>query len=521
MNRESDQFEIDVCESQFDIQCYIEELNKRKIYLDPSINLVKHYCDHGWTLYLNPCRWFSTEFYLKEYIDVVDAKMNPFYHFLVSGEKEGRIPNAYVNKYDSVISILKSQTSLEDEAKTWIKDRKEIIPLTVQKISDTLNFKNAILSISHDFYMKNPGGVQLCIKNEMNLAVKKSIKYIHIFPFQPLPGLNLTNNAGFLIGLSIDGQFLGYAQIRDFFNTLSSKIELNFIVAHSVLGFNLANLGLLIKRTKFEKFFYWAHDYFPFCASWTLMRNKLVFCESPEITSQACSLCYYGKTRSPHLQQFKLFFSYLNVEFIFPSKNVSDNYQLFNKKIGFKITQEHILPHMKMKNLSFIKRKKFKKIKIGFLGHHAYHKGWEEFMIIFYNKSLSKKIDFFHLASNQSSIGLGLNFINVNTTENGLNSMSDAIKENSLDFCFLWPHWPETFGITAIEAVKGGARIITNKKSGNIYETVKLYDVGHSFDNIEELIHWLNLICDTDSEWDKLDFVDLSDLIQSDLTFSI
>lgn len=107
MIKDVDQFEIEVCNSQFDIQCYLEELKRHKINLSPDDDLVKHYCEFGWALYLNPCRWFSTEFYLKEYVDVVDAGMNPFYHFLVAGEKEGRIPNAYVNKYDSFISILK------------------------------------------------------------------------------------------------------------------------------------------------------------------------------------------------------------------------------------------------------------------------------------------------------------------------------------------------------------------------------------------------------------------------------
>jgi hypothetical protein len=519
MAQEINPYELDICRPHFDSICYLDELKKHKINIEPDTNLLEHFFHFGSALYLNPCRWFSTQYYLHEYGDVAKAKINPFFHFIVAGEAEGRIPNAYVNKFDAVINILKPQTSLEEESSHWIKSRQEITALSIKELQSLLKTEaESILSLSHDFFMKNPGGVQLCIKREMTIAKEKGLRYIHIFPFQPLPGLNLKNNAGFLVGLSIDGEFAGYANLKEFFSALTGKFK--FIVIHSVLGFNLVSLVLLMKSLNASKFYYWTHDYLPFCPSWTLMRNKIVFCGSPSPNSQSCSLCYYGQSRNSHVQQFKLFFSYLNFEFIFPSNNVKENYEDFTLRNNFKMQKLHVLPHMTLNNPIFGNRKRSTKMKIAFLGHPAFHKGWEEFMSIFFNKSLSSKIDFYHLASHQTNIGLGLKYINVNTTESGMNAMSDAIKQNEIDFCLLWSHWPETFGITAIEAIKGGARILTNTKSGNTYEVAKSELYGKAFNDIDELIAWLNSVYADESRWDELKFTNTVDITLSELSFS-
>ncbi len=55
-----------------------------------AIDSAYHYYFEGAALKLDPCAEFSTSFYTSRSPDVLAAKVNPFYHFLVWGIKEGR-----------------------------------------------------------------------------------------------------------------------------------------------------------------------------------------------------------------------------------------------------------------------------------------------------------------------------------------------------------------------------------------------------------------------------------------------
>ena len=52
--------------------------------------LLKHYCTNGWQHRYDPAPDFSTRHYLEAYPDVAAAKINPFAHYLMHGQKEGR-----------------------------------------------------------------------------------------------------------------------------------------------------------------------------------------------------------------------------------------------------------------------------------------------------------------------------------------------------------------------------------------------------------------------------------------------
>jgi hypothetical protein len=55
-------------------------------------DLLAHYIDIGWKEAKNPTSWFSTYTYLEKNPDVRDARINPFYHYIVYGRAEGRSP---------------------------------------------------------------------------------------------------------------------------------------------------------------------------------------------------------------------------------------------------------------------------------------------------------------------------------------------------------------------------------------------------------------------------------------------
>ena len=70
-------------------------------------NLFKHFREKGWKLNYNPNEWFSVKDYLEQNIDVANANIDPFYHFLRFGLSEGRRsirvtqPQSEFNKKDN------------------------------------------------------------------------------------------------------------------------------------------------------------------------------------------------------------------------------------------------------------------------------------------------------------------------------------------------------------------------------------------------------------------------------------
>ncbi len=71
--------------------------------------LVLHYCMAGWHAGLDPCPTFSTSFYLYQYPDVANANVNPLYHYIVQGKREGRmacpLPKSEKDPYQDKVDI--------------------------------------------------------------------------------------------------------------------------------------------------------------------------------------------------------------------------------------------------------------------------------------------------------------------------------------------------------------------------------------------------------------------------------
>ena len=80
--------ETSLVRPEFDVAFYLAKNPDVKEGLDP----VEHYMLEGWKKGLNPNRDFDTRSYLERYPDVAAAGINPFYHYLVCGKAEGRLP---------------------------------------------------------------------------------------------------------------------------------------------------------------------------------------------------------------------------------------------------------------------------------------------------------------------------------------------------------------------------------------------------------------------------------------------
>lgn len=74
-------------DEKYYLRKYIDVANAK---VDPVV----HYCEFGWREFRNPSEFFDTKYYLDNNKDVLDAGMNPLYHYILFGEEEGRLPRA-------------------------------------------------------------------------------------------------------------------------------------------------------------------------------------------------------------------------------------------------------------------------------------------------------------------------------------------------------------------------------------------------------------------------------------------
>ncbi len=79
--------QLDRVRPHFDIDFYKLQLSVRQLSV---IDEISHYLTDGWKLNLDPSPYFSTEFYLSKYEDIVSSDMNPYLHYIIAGKVENR-----------------------------------------------------------------------------------------------------------------------------------------------------------------------------------------------------------------------------------------------------------------------------------------------------------------------------------------------------------------------------------------------------------------------------------------------
>jgi len=61
--------------------------------VESKLDCARHYLDEGWQKGFDPAPYFSTQHYLENNLDVKTAGSNPFVHYLLFGQDEGRAPH--------------------------------------------------------------------------------------------------------------------------------------------------------------------------------------------------------------------------------------------------------------------------------------------------------------------------------------------------------------------------------------------------------------------------------------------
>lgn len=489
-------FDVASIEEQLE---YIEEYIDKDFYfvaypelLEIKLSAAEHYSLFGWKQGKDPSAEFSTQFYLDNNPDVAEAGVNPLFHYVVAGTNERRYGRRPGGAKSDVIYGL---DPIEITCSKWmIGEPIELLKYEfVKNIFESIS-KNIIVSISHDVYHQNVGGIQVCIGIEEAYFNNNNIDYIHLAPYQPLPVLSevKVTEGDYLFHLSLNGQYVGVVDIdclNNNFLLIRDKINRATPIIHALHGHSSELLASLFETLDVKNMVVWIHDYFSVCEGYNLLRNTVEYCNAPSKDSKVCQMCLFGANRARHMARIDSLFKAFKLNIISPSAIALDVWEDSVKGRCFinNVDSKEIINHITLKEKEE-KENNNDLTRVAFVGYPSFHKGWEDFRELVRNTMKFKNIEYYHIGKNRC-LDLPITFVESVVTRDNPALMIESIKEYNIDYVYIPAKWPETFNIVCYEAIAAGARIISHKDVGNVSAFIEGSEHGILFDTVEDVIN--------------------------------
>jgi glycosyltransferase involved in cell wall biosynthesis len=460
-----------------------------------------HYNTLGWRELRDPNPYFSSSYYLSSNPDVAAADINPFEHYVNAGFSEGRFANPIGTSKIEFLSRLKS---LEDQCLAWTRSE-SVTLIDAQRLAERLRGKSRrftrglVVSFSHDNFSKNTGGVQLCIALEQLAFAKQDCCYVHISPWQAQPTLSQQDTSLHLITITVDNETIGSCRLSDLSEAFEvaatqSPVTVVAFIVHALHGHQIDTLIALNKQLSPRSRYFWLHDYFSICTGYNLLRNQIDFCNAPKADSNSCGICVYGESRPQHVGTIARLFQAIDFTVISPSQFAATLWaQSTDLNHSALVVQPHCEIVEKVTRVQTLgvftpkgELKLLRPLRVAFLGHQSEHKGWSVFQDLVRQLCGSTDYEFLHLGT-QREVFAPVGFREVKVTGENPNQMVDALMSEGVDAVLIWSSWPETFCITAHEAMAAGAVVIAPRVSGNVPELIAKTGLGIVFENEDDL----------------------------------
>lgn len=478
----------------FDAGYYSRQLG---IEFSDKSTALDHFIAHGDLALVDPHPAFSSEFYHMTYLRTSQIKDSPLLHFIREGRKQGNLPNPMLS---ARLKRIDDAKSADDASSAWIHRRRanllsENLVMEALEAAAPAKTKTLYVSVSHDDFLENTGGIQICLAKEMNEAVEKGHTYVHISPLQALMQLDdETDPAHTAWKISVNGEKIGVASgklVAECLGKLVSKQGCrSALVLHHILGHSVEAIEALHRAIRADACYYWLHDYLFACEQYNLLRNDVEYCAAPSVDSNACTLCVHGKRRTAHLERVGRLFEALNPVMLAPSQSIADTWEA---RSPHKHKALHVVPHCEIsekgRTVNYIdpNAKKARPIRIAYIGYPVYQKGWHAFETLAWTMRDDPRYEFIQLGEKQSD-NKEIMFAHARASAKQPDAMVDALQDNMVDAVVIWAEWPETFSIVTIEALAAGAFVITRPGAGNTYALAKKSGRGFIEESVGGLI---------------------------------
>jgi hypothetical protein len=438
---------------------------------ETGVDPLDHFLASGWREGRDPNAAFSVKDYLENYPDIAAADVNPFVHFLSAGRAEGRAAKVDLGfRYEIIKRLVPLETRVAAVARASAKVKLGTAAALGKALAGArTGLVDLHVTFSHDDYTANTGGVQLCLQREDARVEALGRDHLHLYPAKPWPVVRLRAEAGHL-GVLLNGQDAGVYAPKTIVAALArgagaKKAGRRSFAIHSLLGHNAAETADILAAAGLKTGYFWLHDFASLCAGFHLLRDDVEDCAAPPPTSAACGVCIYGPWRARHLAEHERLFRKLALTVVSPSQPTLD---LWRAAWPFPTKDEIVLPHARLveRGPAPIPRGA-RPLRVAFVGLPAAHKGWPVFRDLALRFADDPRYEFIHFGLRAVG-GRSVGFEPVRVTAEKPNAMQQALETAAVDAVLVWPLCRETFSFTAYEAVAAGAAVLTNADSGNV-----------------------------------------------------
>ena len=437
-----------------------------------GVDPLAHFLAYGWKEGRDPSPDFSIEAY-REMNPDVGEDLNPFVHYITIGRAQGRSGKRELGFRYEIIAKL---GTMEDRVAAYRDAPRKAAPaadLERALATSRCGGRELHLSVSHDNYAENIGGVQLCILREARALADKSVDHLHLFPARVYPMLRTGRDAG-LIGVIWNGATLGLFEPAAIAEVLAARPSARTTLAlHNMLGHSADDILPIVQAAGIKAGFYWLHDFGSVCAGFHLMRNDVADCAAPPADSPACAICVYGPWRALHVAEHRRLFEALDLTVVAPSQVTLD---LWKRASDLPHKTALVRPHATLARPRPAGAVATGPLRVAFVGVGAAHKGWPLFETLIAQLRDDPRYAFVHLGR-AGPQPLAIEHHEVTVTADRPSAMRDALEAHAIDVALVWPLCRETFSFTAYEAAAAGVAVLTHPDSGNVAAFVA--DTGH------------------------------------------
>lgn len=469
----------ELVEPEFDARFYLAE---NKDVAEGGADPIEHFLSTGWREGRDPAPWFSVSDYLELNPDIAEAGVNPFVHYVEAGRREGRIAKLELGFRYRVIAGL---TSLEDRMRHAAAFDEPHEPGTAEDLRSRLTVSRTgladlHLTVSHDDFLANLGGVQLCLQRETAAVAATGRDHLHLYPANTRPMLRAPGQ-GDLLGLLWNGEHVGHFPAALVAEVLEGALDgvtpgRRSLAIHSLLGHSVSDVLRVIRAAGLREGWFWVHDFASACASYHLLRNDVADCGAPPPGSAACGVCLYGEARAFHMDEHRRLFEALKLSVAAPSQAALDTWR---RGARLPAVAEVVAPlaRLKPRQGEVAIAREERPFRLAFPGLPTGLKGWSVFRDLVLRFAEDPRYEFLHLARDDIG-GLPLAFFPVTVSEERPRAMQDAIEALGIDAVMIWSLCRETFSFTTHEAAASGAAILTGPDSGNVAAFVQSTGLG-------------------------------------------
>jgi hypothetical protein len=435
-----------------------------------GVDPLEHFLQGGWRQNRDPSPTFSVADYRQLYPDIVEAGTNPFVHFVSVGRSEGRSARQDLGFRYQVIAALapaaaRLAAAVHAAAKVAAGSAAE---LAAGLAANRTGLADLHVTVSHDDYSANMGGIQQCVRREAACIAELGRDHLHLYPATAWPVVRAVDEPAYL-GVLLNGRRLGVFSPEVVMNALGQAAagpagQRSFAI-HSLLGHNADETADILGVLGLKAGYFWLHDFASLCAGVHLQRNDVEDCGAPAPDSAACAVCIYGPLRARHMTEHARLFRRLELTAVAPSQTTLDLWRARGRHPAEACV---VLPHARLEPRGAAPTAASSgALRVAYAGMPWPHKGWPIFRELARVFGADPRYEFHHLGG-RTEPAFGVTFHEVVVTEAQPQAMQAALEALEIDVVLVWPLCRETFSFTAYEAVAAGSAVITGPDSGNV-----------------------------------------------------